>query len=97
MINGVANAPYAASKAAVESLARRLRVELAYTGASASVAYPGGTATPIIDIAFGGHALATRMNETSLPAVLRRTITPEAPAKAVVTSLRKRKTHTIAT
>jgi len=96
MINGVANAPYAASKAAVESLARSLRVELAYTGASASVVYPGWTATPIIDIAFGGHALATRMNETALPAVLRRTITPEALAKAVVTGLRKRKAHIIA-
>lgn len=96
MINGMANTPYAASKAAVESLARSLRVELAHTGASASVVYPGWTATPIIDVAFGGHALATRMNETALPAPLRRTITPEALAKTVVKGLRKRKAHIIA-
>lgn len=96
MINGVANAPYAASKAAVEAFARSLRVELAHTGASASVVYPGWTATPIIDIAFGGHSLATRMNEVALPAFLRRTITPEALAKTVVRGLRKRKAHIIA-
>ena len=40
-VNGMANAPYAASKAAVEMLGRCLRTEIAYTGATASVVYPG--------------------------------------------------------
>ncbi|MCY1381084.1 SDR family mycofactocin-dependent oxidoreductase [compost metagenome] len=40
-LNGMANAPYAAPKAAVESLARSLRAELGATGANASVLYPG--------------------------------------------------------
>lgn len=96
MINGVANAPYAASKAAVESLARTLRVELAHTGASASVIYPGWTATPIIDVAFGGHSLATQMNETALPAFFRQPITPEALARTVIKGIEKRQAHIIA-
>lgn len=96
MINGMANAPYAASKAAVESLARSLRAELGGTGASASIIYPGWTATPIVDIAFGGHALATRMNETALPAFLRRPITPDTLASAIVAGMEKRQPHIIA-
>lgn len=96
MINGVANAPYAASKAAVESLARTLRVELAYTGASASVIYPGWTATPIIDVAFGGSQLATQMNETALPAFLRKPITPDTLANAIVKGIEKRQAHIVA-
>lgn len=49
----MANAPYAASKAAVEMLGRCLLTEIAYTGATASVVYPGWTATPIAKVAFG--------------------------------------------
>ncbi|ERO65704.1 SDR family NAD(P)-dependent oxidoreductase [Pseudomonas piscis] len=41
-LNGMANAPYALSKAAVESLTRSLRAELGSTGATASVLYPAG-------------------------------------------------------
>lgn len=96
MINGVANAPYAASKAAVESLARTLRVELAYTGASASVIYPGWTATPIIDVAFGGSSLATQMNQAALPAFLRQPITPVMLASTIIKGIEKRQAHIVA-
>lgn len=95
-LNGMANAPYAASKAAVESLARALRAELGGTGATASVVYPGWTATAIAKIAFGGHDLATRMNAAALPGFLRRPITPEQMARAIVTGLQRREPRIIA-
>lgn len=95
-LNGIANAPYAASKSAVESLTRSLRAELGSGGATASIIYPGWTATPITDIVFGGNALATRMNETALPAFLRRPITPEKLATSIVRGMQQRKPHIIA-
>lgn len=95
-LNGMANAPYAASKAAVESLTRALRAELGGTGATASVVYPGWTATAIAKIAFGGHDLATRMNAAALPAFLRRPITPEQMAAAIVKGLQRRDPRIIA-
>lgn len=90
-MNGMANAPYAASKAAVESLGRALRAELSTTGASASVLYPGWTDTTIAKVAFGGNLLVTRMNESGLPAFLRRPIPPEQVARAVVHGLQRRR------
>ncbi len=96
LLNGVANAPYAASKAGVESLTRSLRAELNGTGASASVIYPGWTATAIIDIAFGGNALATQMNNTALPAFLRHPIPPAQLADAIVKGIEKRRPRIIA-
>ena len=42
------NAPYAMSKAAVESFVRSLRAEMAGTGMTAGVLYPGWVSTPII-------------------------------------------------
>lgn len=42
------NAPYAMSKAAVESFGRSLRAEMAGTGTTAGVLYPGWVSTPII-------------------------------------------------
>lgn len=95
-LNGVANAPYAASKAAVEALARSLRVELGSTNATASVVYPGWTATPIAKIAFGGNALATQMNEVALPDFLRRPIQPEQMAEAIVKGIEARSPRIIA-
>lgn len=95
-LNGMANAPYAASKAAVESLTRALRAELGGTGATASVVYPGWTATAIATIAFGGHELATRMNEAALPGFLRRPIPPEQVARAIVKGIQRRDARIIA-
>lgn len=89
--NGMANAPYAASKAGVEMLARCLRAEFAYTGATASVVYPGWTATAIAKVAFGGNAIVTRMNEVGLPAWLRRPISPEHTARAIAKGVQRRR------
>ena len=95
-LNGMANAPYAASKAAVESLTRTLGAELGGTGATASVVYPGWTATAIAKIAFGGNDLATRMNEKALPGFLRRPIPPEQVAQAIVDGIRTRNPRIVA-
>jgi NAD(P)-dependent dehydrogenase (short-subunit alcohol dehydrogenase family) len=89
-VNGMVNAPYAASKAAVEMLARSLRAELGGTGATASVLYPGWVATSIAKVGFGGDALATRLIEKGFPAPLRRPIQPEDVAKGVIKGLRAR-------
>lgn len=95
-VNGMLNAPYAASKAAVEMLGRSLRAELAGTGATASVLYPGWTATPMAKMALGGNALATRLVETAYPAFLRRPIQPEEIARVVVEGLTTRKARIMA-
>jgi NAD(P)-dependent dehydrogenase (short-subunit alcohol dehydrogenase family) len=90
-LNGLANAPYAASKAAVEMLTRSLRAELAHTGATATVVYPGWTATAIAKVAFGGNATVTKMNEVGLPGWLRRAIPPEQVALAIVKGVQDRR------
>ncbi len=90
-VNGMANAPYAASKAGVEMLTRCLRAEFAYTGATASVVYPGWTATAIAKVAFGGNATVTKMNEVGFPGSLRRAIPPEQVARAIAKGLQCRR------
>nr|WP_312321278.1 SDR family NAD(P)-dependent oxidoreductase [Acinetobacter oleivorans] len=89
-VNGMANAPYAASKAAVEMLGRCLRTEIAYSGATASVVYPGWTATPIAKVAFGGNTTVTKMIEAAFPAWLRKPISPEYMAQAIVKGVQRR-------
>jgi len=89
--NGMANAPYAASKAGVEMLTRCLRAEFAYTGATASVVYPGWTATAIAKVAFGGNATVTKMTEVGFPGWLRRAIPPEQVARAIAKGVQFRK------
>lgn len=95
-MNGMVNAPYAASKAAVEMLTRSLRAELAGTGATATVLYPGWVETPIAKIAFGGNDIATKLIELGFPAPLRRPIQPEEIATAVVNGLISRQPRIIA-
>lgn len=95
-MNGMVNAPYAASKAGVEMLARSLRAELAGTGATAAVLYPGWVETPIAKIAFGGNDIATKLIELGFPAPLRRPIQPEEIADAVVRGLISRQPRIIA-
>ncbi|HCP57398.1 MAG: short-chain dehydrogenase [Pseudomonadaceae bacterium] len=90
-INGLVNAPYAASKAGVEALARALLVELGGTGATVSVVYPGWTETAIAKIAFGGNDLATRMNKTVLPNFLRQPIQPQQVAKSITQGMSSRR------
>lgn len=94
--NGMANAPYATSKAAVEQMTRSLRSELAGTGATAGVLYPGWVSTPIAKVAFGGHALATQMINTAFPAFMRQPISPEALAAKAVKGMEKRAFATLA-
>jgi NAD(P)-dependent dehydrogenase (short-subunit alcohol dehydrogenase family) len=88
--NGVINAPYAMSKAGVESFGRSLRAELAGTGATASVLYPGWIKTPMTRIAFGANATASALIEKVFPRSLRRLITPETVAAAVIQGLSTR-------
>jgi NAD(P)-dependent dehydrogenase (short-subunit alcohol dehydrogenase family) len=94
-LNGMANSPYAASKAAVEMLGRALRAELGGTGASASVLYPGWVTTPMTRIVFGGHDTATKFLQTALPAFLRQPIQPETVAAAVIKGLATRRARII--
>lgn len=89
-MNGVINAPYAMSKAGVESFGRALRGELAGTGATAGVLYPGWVDTAIARVAFGGNATATELVVMAFPAPLRRPITPETVATAVVRGVERR-------
>lgn len=88
--NGVINAPYAMSKAGVESFGRSLRAELAGTGTTASVLYPGWIKTPMTRIAFGANATASELVEKAFPSSLRRLITPETVAAAVMLGLSNR-------
>lgn len=89
-VNGVANVPYAASKAAVEQLGRALRVELAGRGASAGVLYPGWVKTPIADVAFGADDLATQLVAHATPTPLLRPISPTIVASAVARGIERR-------
>lgn len=89
-LNGLANAPYAASKAAVEQLGRALRTELAGTDATAGVLYPGWVSTPIADVAFGGDDIATALVAKAFPTLLRRPISTEKLARGVVRGIERR-------
>lgn len=89
-VNGVLNAPYALSKAGVESFARSLRAELAGTGASASVLLPGWIKTPIADVAFNSNATVAEFISHVFPAPLRIVVTPELVANKVAQGLRRR-------
>jgi NAD(P)-dependent dehydrogenase (short-subunit alcohol dehydrogenase family) len=89
-LNGVANAPYAMSKAAVESFGRSLRAELAGTGATAGVLYPGWVETPIARSAMGGNAVAHRLVTMAFPKPLRTPIQPVEVAVAVRRGIERR-------
>jgi NAD(P)-dependent dehydrogenase (short-subunit alcohol dehydrogenase family) len=95
-INGVANAPYAMSKAAVEQMGRALRAELAGTGATAGVLYPGWVDTAIAKVAFGGHDTATRLVKHTMPGPYSRSVQPDEIAQAVVVGVEKRAARIIA-
>ena len=94
--NGIANAPYAMSKAGVEMFGRSLRAELAGTGATAGVLYPGWIATPLSKVGFGGNALVSAMLKRAFPWPYNRTVEPEVVAAAVVRGVQKRASRIIA-
>lgn len=89
-VNGLANAPYAMSKAAVEMFGRSLRAELAGTGATAGVLYPGWVTTPISHSAMGGHATATALVHIAYPGPYKMPITTERVAEVTVRGVQRR-------
>jgi NAD(P)-dependent dehydrogenase (short-subunit alcohol dehydrogenase family) len=89
-VNGTCNAPYAMSKAAVESFARSLRGELAGTGATAGVLYPGWVSTPIIKASHETHPAAQQLLRLAFPGPLLTPITPERIAENIVPGIEHR-------
>jgi NAD(P)-dependent dehydrogenase (short-subunit alcohol dehydrogenase family) len=87
-MNGMANTPYAAAKAAVESLGRGLRVELTPHGASATVAYFGWVDTKLVQDAFA-QPDAGRLNEFTPDWLLKR-ITPDEAAAGLLRGIEER-------
>lgn len=93
--NGMANAPYAASKAAVESLGRSLRAELAGTGATSGVLYPGWVETPIVASARHTDATAMQLIAIGFPGPFGRIATADDVAEAAVRGIERRSARTI--
>jgi NAD(P)-dependent dehydrogenase (short-subunit alcohol dehydrogenase family) len=89
-VNGAVNAPYAASKAAVEQLGRALRTELGPYGASAGVLYPGWARTGIARPAFGGDPTLTALRERAFKGALARAIDADTVARAAVRGMETR-------
>lgn len=89
-MNGAGNAPYAMSKAGVEMFGRALRAELAGSGATSGVLYPGWVNTAIAKSAFGGNPIATKMRQMGYPGPLGWPISADKVADAVVRGVEKR-------
>jgi NAD(P)-dependent dehydrogenase (short-subunit alcohol dehydrogenase family) len=88
--NGIFNAPYAVSKAGIEMLGRSLRAEIAYTGATAMVLYPGWVDTPITKVVFGGDATATKLANLVIPSYFLSPVPPKMIAEALLKGIKKR-------
>jgi NAD(P)-dependent dehydrogenase (short-subunit alcohol dehydrogenase family) len=93
-MNGVLAMPYAMSKAAVEQLGRALRVELASTGASATVGYFGFVDTKLTRDAFA-DPVSDRLQH-AIPAFLTRRISAEAAGRALLHGIENRAPRVIA-
>jgi len=93
--NGAANAAYAASKAGVEALGRALRAELAGTGTTAGVLYPGWTDTAIIRPSHD-DAITAELIRLGNPGPLGRVVAPEQIAEAALRGIERRRPRTIA-
>ena len=94
-LNGTANAPYAMSKAGVESFGRSLRGELAGTGATAGVLFPGWIDTPIIKASHQAESAADRLLRLANPGPFGRTISPERLADDIVRGIQDRRARII--
>jgi short-subunit dehydrogenase len=88
--NGVMSAAYAASKAGVEQFGRALRTEIAASGASAGVLYPGWVDTAMVHASVDQHESVRRIQELLTPTPLAKRIPPETVAKAVVRGIERR-------
>ncbi|MEU4651451.1 SDR family NAD(P)-dependent oxidoreductase [Nocardia fluminea] len=89
-VNGIGNALYAMAKAGVESFGRSLRGELAGTGTTAGVLYPGWVDTPIISASHEQHSASQELIQLGFPGALRTPITAERLAEAVVRGIENR-------
>lgn len=89
-VNGAGTIPYAMSKAAVEQLGRGLRVELARHGISVTTAYFAMINTDMIRQSVDEDPAAQALLDTQ-PRFLRKRISPEEAAAAIVDGLRRRR------
>ena len=94
-LNGVGNATYGASKAGVEAFGRALRGELAGTGTTSGVLYPGWVETPII-AASHTDEITQELIRIGNPGPLGRPVQPEVIAAAVVRGIEKRSARVFA-
>ena len=88
-VNGAGTIPYAMSKAAVEQLGRGLRVELAGHGISVTTAYFAMINTDMIRQSVDEDPAAQALLDTQ-PSFLRKRISPDEAAGAIVNGLRRR-------
>jgi NAD(P)-dependent dehydrogenase (short-subunit alcohol dehydrogenase family) len=88
-VNGMLNAPYAASKAGVEQLVRALRVEAAPYGVTAGAAYLGFVDTELADEAFATEHVAQARG--ALPAFVTRAIPVADASRAVLDGVERRR------
>jgi NAD(P)-dependent dehydrogenase (short-subunit alcohol dehydrogenase family) len=88
-MNGMGEAPYAMSKAAVEQFGRALRIELAQHGAGVSVAYFGFIDTQMVKGALDGDPLALRMMD-AFPKPLRKRLQPSVAGEAIAAGIESR-------
>lgn len=93
-MNGMLVSPYAVAKAGVEQLGRALRVELARTGASATVAYFGFVDTKMVQDLMDTEEAAAR--QELVPEFVRRRITPAQAGEAVAEGVLRRRARVIA-
>jgi len=94
-VNGAANAPYGMAKAAVESMGRSLRSEMAGTGVTAGVLYPGWTRTPIIAPSHIENEVSKELIGMAFPGPYGSPIAPERIAAAVVAGIESRRPRII--
>jgi NAD(P)-dependent dehydrogenase (short-subunit alcohol dehydrogenase family) len=93
-VNGVGELPYAMSKAAVEQLARALRLELSQHGASATVAYFGFIDTEMVHKALDSDPIAAEMFSV-FPRLLRKRLPASAAGEGIVRAIEGRKPRLI--
>jgi NAD(P)-dependent dehydrogenase (short-subunit alcohol dehydrogenase family) len=89
-MNGLLVGPYAASKAGVEAMGRALRVELAVTGASASVAHFGFIDTQMVRQGFDQADPITSRFLQTFPGFMRKRLPAAAAAEGVVSGIERR-------
>lgn len=93
--NGAVNAPYAAAKSAVESFGRSLRGELAGTGTTAGVLYPGWIETPIVQTSRHQDPIAMELTSIGFPGALGRLIPAPDLAEAAIRGIERRRPRTV--